>query len=95
MADDPKVVVEQVEPAKVIAGTHHPKVVTEEVLVDNENERQRLALASFFNGPNTATASTKPLDRKRKQKEGKTASKLSLKNKYQQVQRDTILMTFP
>jgi hypothetical protein len=86
-ADAPKVVVEQVEPAKVTAGRQHPKVVTVEVLVDNENEGQRLALASFFNGPKNVTASTKPQNRKRKQKEGKTASKLSLKKNLWSYQR--------
>ncbi len=95
--DAPKIVVAQVKPAKIATSTTAPPlglssettivdasaVDAPKVLVENENERQRLALASFFNTPKNVKATSKPRNRKHKQNEVKTASKLSFKNKSQ------------
>ncbi len=89
--DGPKVMVAQVKPAKIATSTTAPPLgVVDETavdppkgLVDNDKERQRLALASFFNTPKKVKATSKPRNRKHKQNEGKSASKLSLKKKYE------------
>ena len=52
---------------------------TKELLVDKDKERQRLELASLFNGAQPMTSTTITSHRKRTKKQGKKVSKLSLK----------------